>query len=195
MCHPWQQFVSVLWVPRGCLGVESMRHPWQQFVDDFWVPTGSLGCRIHASPVTPLRWLFLSPLGLFGKSNPCVTRYSNLLIISEFLGPVWAIESMRHPWQQFVSVLWVLRGCLGCRIHASPVTAVRRWFQSPYGQFGLSNPCVTRDTTSLIISKSIRGLWHVESMRHPLQQFVDYFWVPRSCLGYRIHASPVTAVR
>jgi hypothetical protein len=32
---------------------------------------------------------------------------------------------------------------------------------------GLSNPCVTRDSSSLMISKSLRAVWAVESMRHP----------------------------
>jgi hypothetical protein len=34
---------------------------------------------------------------VFGMSNPCVTRDSNSLIISEALGAVWAVESVRHP--------------------------------------------------------------------------------------------------
>jgi hypothetical protein len=42
---------------------------------------------------------------------------------------------------------------------------------------GLSNPCVTRDSRSLIISESLRDVWDVESMRHPGQQFVDDFSV------------------
>jgi len=77
--------------------IESMCHLSQQFVDYFLVPRGCLGCQIHASPVTAVRRLFLSPLGLFGLSNPCVTRYSSSFIISESLGAVWAFESMRHP--------------------------------------------------------------------------------------------------
>jgi hypothetical protein len=38
-----------------------MHHPWQQFVHYFWVPRRRVGCRIHASPVTALRWCFMSP--------------------------------------------------------------------------------------------------------------------------------------
>jgi hypothetical protein len=34
---------------------------------------------------------------VFGLSNPCVTHDSNSLIISETLGAVWAVESVRHP--------------------------------------------------------------------------------------------------
>jgi len=59
----------------------------------------------------------------------------------------------------------------------------------------MSNPCVTRDSSSLVFYEAIGAVWAVESMRHSLQQFIYYFWVPRSCLGGRIHGSPVTAVR
>jgi hypothetical protein len=40
-------------------------------------------------------------------------------------------------------------------------------FYESFGAVWLSNPWVTRDTCSLIISKSIRDVWAVESMRHP----------------------------
>jgi len=40
---------------------------------------------------------------------------------------------------------------------------------------GLSNPCVTRDSSSLLFYKSLGTVWAVESMRHTSQQFVDYF--------------------
>jgi hypothetical protein len=36
-------------------------------------------------------------LGLFGVSNPCVTRDINALMISKSLGAVWAVESLRRP--------------------------------------------------------------------------------------------------
>ena len=36
-------------------------------------------------------------LGVFELSNPCVTRDSGWLMISESLGAVRAVESMRHP--------------------------------------------------------------------------------------------------
>jgi hypothetical protein len=39
-------------------------------------------------------------------------------MIPEYLGVVWAVESMRHSGQLFIHVL-------GYRIHASPVTVVR----------------------------------------------------------------------
>jgi len=62
---------------------------------------------------------------MFGLSNPGVTRDSSWLMISEYLGAVWAVESTRHTRQQLVDDFSVPRGCLGCRIHVSPVTAVR----------------------------------------------------------------------
>ena len=69
---------------------------------------------------------------------------------------------------------------------------------SPYGLFRLSNPSVTRDSSSLVFYESLVAVWAVEimftrdssslvfyeslwavwaveSMRHPLQQFVDDF--------------------
>jgi len=35
------------------------------------------------------------------------------------------------------------------------------------GLFGLSNPCVTCDTGSLMIYESLGAVWAVESMRDP----------------------------
>jgi hypothetical protein len=35
--------------------------------------------------------------GLFGLSNPRGTRDSSSLMISEYPGAVWAVESTRHP--------------------------------------------------------------------------------------------------
>jgi hypothetical protein len=42
------------------------------------------------------------------------------------------------------------------------------------GLFGLSNPWVSRYTSSLIICESLGAVWVVESMGLPLQLFVDY---------------------
>jgi hypothetical protein len=39
----------------------------------------------------------------------------------------------------------------------------------------MSNPCVTRDSSSLVFYESLGAVWAVESMHHQLQQFVDYF--------------------
>jgi hypothetical protein len=58
-------------------------------------------------------------------SNPCVTRDSSSLMISQYLGAVWAAESLRDTRQQFVDDFTVPRGCLGCRIRSSLVTPVR----------------------------------------------------------------------
>jgi len=148
-----------------------MHHPWQKFVDDFWVPRGCLGCRIEASPVAAVSFK-----------------------ISESLGAVWAVESMHHPWKKFVEVLWVSRGCLRCWIQASLVAAVLLMISESLGLFGLSNPCVTPDSSSLMISESLGVVWAVETMRHRDSSFVDDFSIPRGCLGCRIHASPVTTI-
>jgi hypothetical protein len=40
-------------------------------------------------------------------------------------------------------------------------------FYKSLGVFVLSNPCVTRDSSSLLISESLGAVWAVESMRHP----------------------------
>jgi len=166
-----------------------MPHPWQEFVDDFWVPRGCLGCGIRPSHVTSVRWWFLSLYGLFALSNLCVTRDSNWLMISKSLGVALAIKSIGLPWEHFVDDFRVPRGCFGYQIHKSSVRALRWWFSSPYGLNGLSNPCVTRDSTSLIISESLGAVWAVKCMRHPWQEFVDdFFW------GCLILASQVTSV-
>jgi hypothetical protein len=47
------------------------------------------------------------------------------LMIYVSLGAACAVESLRHPCQEFVDDLGVPRGCLRCRIRASPVTPVR----------------------------------------------------------------------
>jgi len=69
-------------------------------------------------------------LGLFRLANPCVTRDR---LLDDFSGPraVWAAESMRLPWQQFVDDFVAL------------------------GLFQLANPCVTRDSSSLMISEAL----------------------------------------
>jgi len=41
--------------------------------------------------------MFYESLRLFGLSNPCVTRDTSSLMISESLGVVWVVESMCHP--------------------------------------------------------------------------------------------------
>ena len=38
-------------------------------------------------------------LRLLGLSNPWVTRDSSTLLFDESLGAVWAVEPMRHPLQ------------------------------------------------------------------------------------------------
>jgi len=87
--------------------------------------------RYSASLVPVVRWWFVSPLGVFALSNPCLSRDNSSLTISESLGVVCAVESLRHPCQPFIDDLWVPRGSLHCRIPASRVPAVRWWFMSP----------------------------------------------------------------
>jgi hypothetical protein len=41
--------------------------------------------------------MFYESLRLFGLSNPCVTCDTSSLMISESLGVVWVVESMCHP--------------------------------------------------------------------------------------------------
>jgi len=41
------------------------------------------------------------------------------------------------------------------------------------GAFALSNPCVTRASSSMMIYESLWAVCPVESLRHPCQQFVD----------------------
>jgi hypothetical protein len=60
----------------------------------------------------------------------------------ESLGAVWAVEAMRHPSQQFVVISESVR------------------------LLGLSTPCITRDSSSLIISDSLWDVWAVESKSH-----------------------------
>jgi hypothetical protein len=43
------------------------------------------------------------------------------------------------------------------------------------GVFGLSKPCVTPDSSLLVFYESLGAVWAVESMHYPLQQFIDYF--------------------
>ena len=41
--------------------------------------------------------MFYESLRLFSLSNPCVTCDTSSLMISESLGVVWVVESMCHP--------------------------------------------------------------------------------------------------
>jgi hypothetical protein len=48
-------------------------------------------------------------------------------------------------------------------------------FYKSLGVFALSTTCVTRDSSSLMISESLRAVWAVASTRQPLEQFVNDF--------------------
>ena len=78
---------------------------------------------------------------MFGLSNPCVTRHSNSLVISESLGAVWDVDSLRYPSQHFVDDISVPMG-------VGAVASVR-------------HPC----SSSLVISESLGGVRAVESLR------------------------------
>jgi len=59
------------------------------------------------------------------RSNPCVTSYSSSLMIFDSLRAVLAVECNCRMVQQFVDDFSIPRGCSGCRIHPSRVTAFR----------------------------------------------------------------------
>ena len=147
-------------------------------------------------PWKQFHWRFLRPQGLFALSNPRITHGSS------FVDNFWVGSDL-----VFNVDFWVCRGCLCCRIHASPVEAV-----------------------SLMISESPGAVCAVESMRHPWKlfrwwflsqewisfqwwflspqglfallnpcvtrwsSFVDDFWVHKGCLRCRIHVLPLEAV-
>jgi len=48
-------------------------------------------------------------------------------------------------------------------------------FYKSQGVFALSTTCVSRESSSLVISESIGAVWAVESVRQPREQFVDDF--------------------
>ena len=50
------------------------------------------------------------------------------------------------------------------------------------GLFGLSNPMVTPDSSSLMISESLRAVWAVEFMCHLLDRFLC-----SACFNSQVH--------
>jgi hypothetical protein len=72
-------------------------------------------------------------------------------MISESLGAVWGVQSMRP------------------RDISSLMNSKSYWL------FGLWNPCVTCDISSLMISESLGVVGAVESLRRPSYQVVDDF--------------------
>jgi hypothetical protein len=101
-------------VPRGSSFVDNF---WVGsdlvFIVVFWVHRGCWRCRIHASPMEAVSLRI---------SKSTTTQFS--LIISESIGAVGAVKSMRHHWKQF-----------------------RWWFLRPQGLFALSNLCVTHGSS------------------------------------------------
>jgi hypothetical protein len=55
------------------------------------------------------------------------------------------------------------------------VKAVSLRISESLGVFELSNPCVTRGSSLLMISKSLGAVCVVHYMRHPWEHFVDDF--------------------
>jgi len=76
-------------------------------------------------------------------SNPCFAHATSSLMISESLGAVWGVQSMRY---RDISALMISKSL---------------------GAVGQSNPRVTRDINALMISESLGAVWAVESLRHP----------------------------
>jgi len=89
-------------------------------------------CRIHGSLLRVVSWMIFESQGLFALSNPCVTSDNNLLMISESVGVIWAVESMCRPWEQFRKRL-----------------------------FALSNPFVNNDSSLVDDFGDPRGLWQL----------------------------------
>jgi hypothetical protein len=85
-------------------------------------------------------------------------------MISDSLGAVWAVESMRP---RDISALMIFE------------SLVAVWAVESLGRRAIS---------SFMISESLGAVWAVESLRRPCYQFIDDFSVPRGCLGCRILA-------
>jgi len=193
------------------LGLCALTNPsvtcWSSFVDDFWVNRGSVRCQIHASLLEAdslmilnrqrlnFPWLFLSRHGLCVVTNPRFTCRSCFvddlwvdsdsvlldylssmeelsLMIFESTEVVYATESTRHLWKQFH--WWFL----------SRQRLSFRWlFLSQHGLFTLPNPHVTFESCFVDVFGVCKD-----------SVFVDYFWVTRGFLRWRIHASLMEAV-
>jgi len=146
---------------------ESIRHLWKEFRRLFWLGGKSVffdclcvnrGCgawRMHSLPVKRV----LKATSEWATTKFCLTVY-------ESKGAVWADESIRHLWKQFQgrflrgqrrSFSWLLmsqRGCVGWRIHTSPVNGVSgAIFDSAASQFSLT---VYESTGA---DESIRHVW------------------------------------
>jgi len=62
------------------------------------------------------------------------------------------------------------------------------------GLFGLWNPCVTRDRSSLMISEAL-GLFELANPCVTRDKSSLMIFEALGCLGFRIHSSPVKVVR
>jgi hypothetical protein len=83
--------LGVVWVSNQCDTRD------RSLVDDFSIATRCSRSRIHVSPVAPVSLMISESLGAVGAVESMRTRDSSSLMIYEALGAVLAVESMRHP--------------------------------------------------------------------------------------------------
>jgi len=202
-------FLDCLWVKRGCVGWrihsspvkgvsgaifdaaatqfsltvnqitrvvgadESIHHLWKEF-------RGLL----RSGQLLSFTWLLMSQKGLCGKTNPFVTSVRSFgglfdlaasqffLTVNQSTGAVGADESIRPMWKEFRGLLL-----------SGQQLSFPRLFMSHQGLFRLLNLFATCES-------SFGGyIWMgSESI------FLDCLWVNRSCVGWRIHSSPVKAI-
>ena len=167
------------------------------FLDSFWVNMGCVGWRIHGSLVKAV---------LGAVDEWAATHFS--LTVYESTGAVWSDESIRHPWKQFrglflsgqrLSFPWLFVSQQGFVWDAEFMGHLWKqfWglfmsgqglsfpllFMSRKGLCGLTNPFINCESC-------LRGSFIVSSD----SVFLDYLWVHRGSVGWRIHSSPVKAV-
>ena len=75
-------------------------------------------------------------------------------MISESLGAVWAVESLRRPCYEFIDDFLSPQGLFGVSNPCVASAISSLIISESLGMFGVSNPCVTRDISSLMISES-----------------------------------------
>jgi len=137
------------------------------FLDCSWVDRGCVRWRIHGSPLETFSVRI---------SERAPTMF--FFIVSESTGVACAEEFMRHLRKQFrriflrgsdsvfLDCLWGNRGCVGWRIHSSPVKALSRaiceWAAPQF---------------SLTVYESTGAVWADESFITCDSSFGGYFWV------------------
>jgi len=166
------------------------------FLDYFWI-NRSCGCwRIHGSALETIS-VMISKRG--------ATQFSVTLF--ESIAAMCADESTRYLCKQFGGLywqgidlvfrnsFWVKRGCVGWRIHSSPVKGVlSATFEWAATLFSLT---VYESTGAVWADESIRHLWkqfRVLYLRGQRLSFSDCLWDKRGCVGWRIHSSRAKGV-